>query len=98
MENLPSEVLIYLQKLKSYFNSVDEVRNYFVGNAHIESFYEKVTKTSQENFQKTGQPMLSVDQFELIRIELLKEHSEQIKQLPKEIFVDYKEFGKFYLN
>lgn len=98
MENLPSEVLIYLQKLKSYFNSVDEVRNYFVGDVHIDLFYEKVTKTSQENFQKTGQPMLSVDQFESIRIELMREHFKQIKQLPKEIFVDYKQFGKFYLN
>jgi hypothetical protein len=67
MGNTPSEVLIYLQSVKNYFNSNNEAKEYFIGDGDEELFYTHLTDISQKNFEKNGEVMLDKEQFELLR-------------------------------
>lgn len=93
MDKISAEVLIYMQNIKNYFSSNEETKKYFIVNGQDELFYSRVTKISQLNFEKTGQPMLTIDQFELVRVFLISFSPES-----KTLYTDYKEFGKFFLN
>lgn len=98
MEKLSSEVMIYLQNLKHYFDNNDEVRSYFIINQQDKLFYNQIAKISQLNFNKTGQPMLTVDQFELVRVFLISFGRAVDSTAKGDLFVDYNQYGKFFLN
>ncbi len=89
------EVLIYLQKIKTYMSTNDEANNYFIGEFSSDDFFNEISSISEKNYQEKGDPMLSREQFEEIRnkIRIPKEETKE-----KNIFFDLKDFGKICLN
>lgn len=65
---METEVLIYLQKIKSYLNTNKEAREYFIGDSSIDEFYKHLSIISNKNFETNGQPELTKEQFELLRM------------------------------
>lgn len=68
---MDTEILVYLQKVKNYLKTNEEANRYFIGDADIEEFYKQLASVSVENFEKNGQPELTKEQFELLRIAAL---------------------------
>ena len=99
---MPPEVLIYIQTVKNYFKTNQEARDYFLSGGEEELFFEHLSEISKKNYEKNGDVMLDVDQFELLRktvsaLAVLK------KELPdqdptEKLFIEVPGFGKFCLN
>ena len=111
MEKFSPEVLIYIQTVKHYFENNSEAREYFLGNANEELFYEHLSEISQKNFDKDGEVMLNKEQFEKLRNIVLTPKQETKKPFvrPEEnidvtieenpnVFVNYPNFGRICLN
>jgi hypothetical protein len=99
--SVPPEVLIYIQSIKNYFNNNIEAKNYFIINGDEEFFYHHLIEISKKNLEKDGEPMLSMEQFELLRktmmiISIINKPNEENEE--DKLFIDLKEFGKFCLN
>ena len=65
---MDTEILVYLQRVKNYLNTNEEASKYFIGDSNVEEFYNQLAAVSTENFEKNGQPELTKEQFELLRI------------------------------
>jgi len=68
---MDTEILVYLQKVKNYLKTNEEAKEYFIGNSDVEEFYKQLALLSVENFEKNGQPELSKEQFELLRVAVI---------------------------
>jgi hypothetical protein len=99
--DLSAEILIYIQKVKSYFSNNAEATQYFIGDSDVDFFYNRMTELSKQNFEKFGNPTLSKEQFESLRqvvftVEVNKD------DLPKSnddnIFIDMRGYHKICLN
>jgi hypothetical protein len=96
------EVLIYVQNVRNYFKKDLEARKYFLNEIDEELFFKYLTEISQKNFEKEGEPILSKEQFELIRKTLLlvditkKEFKEESPE--DKLFMNVGVFGKICLN
>ena len=64
------DVLIYVQKIRKYLESSEEAKKYFLTDIDIEKFLEKVYNVSENNFNTSGDPILSPLQMDEIKIEL----------------------------
>lgn len=64
---MDSEVVVYLSKLRKYFESNKEARDYLMSDLSEEVFMDRVTEVAEKNFIEKGDPMLSMAQFEFIR-------------------------------
>jgi hypothetical protein len=103
MTKIPPEVLIYIQKVKTYFNNNTEAREYFIGESDEELFFEHLSEISQKNFETNGEVMLNKEQFELLRktVIAISITKKDIPEEPKEndnMFFEMKGFGKICLN
>ena len=105
--DLSPEVLTYLQTVKNYLKKNDEARRYFLHGVDEEMFFEHLTEIAQKNFNQLGEPMLNREQFDLLRKTMkaisivdksITELDEEIPDPEKNIFVDYRGFGKICLN
>jgi len=61
------EVIVYIQKLKKYFKTNSEAREYFVQDLDIEEFFEYLTDIAEKNFLEKEDPTLNMEQFEIIK-------------------------------
>jgi len=61
------EVIVYVQKLKKYFKTNSEAREYFVQDLDIEEFFEYLTDIAEKNFLEKEDPTLNMEQFEIIK-------------------------------
>lgn len=68
---MDTEVLVYLQKIKTFLKNNQEARDYFIGNADVDKFYEQMSIISNKNYEKSGQPELSKEQFEALRTTMI---------------------------
>lgn len=97
---MPPEVLIYVQKIKSYLNNDMEAHQYFLQNNDENNFFKELINIALKNFNKNGDPTLTIDQFELIKT--LCESKNQVKSKDKNdsstIYLDLGSFGKLYMN
>ena len=64
---METEVLVYIQKVKTYLQANEEANNYFIGKADVDEFYKQLTIISNKNYEENGTPELSKEQFELLR-------------------------------
>ncbi len=104
MSKIPSEVLIYLQTVKTYINNNPDARDYFIGESDEELFYTHLVEVSKKNFEENGEVMLNKDQFEILRKTITvvtiskKDFSEGEVNNYDNIFQDIEGFGKICLN
>jgi hypothetical protein len=105
--DLSPEVLTYLQTVKNYLKKNDEARTYFLHGVDEEKFFDHLTEIAQKNFNQLGEPMLNKEQFDLLRKTMkaisivdksITELEEETPDPEKNIFVDYRGFGKICLN
>ena len=68
---------------------------------------ETIIEIAQKNFEQLGEPMLNKEQFDLLRKTMkaisivgksVNELEEEVVDFEKNIFVDYRGFGKICLN
>jgi hypothetical protein len=71
---MESEVLVYLSKLKKYFETNKEARDYLINDLPEDIFMERVSEIAEKNFLEKGDPTLSMAQFEFIKKVLEVEH------------------------
>lgn len=101
MEELSAEILIYIQKVKSYLSNNEEAKKYFIGDSDVDSFFNRVIELSKQNFEKFGNPMLSKEQFESLRqvvftVEVNKDDLPNSNE--DNIFIDMRGYHKICLN
>ncbi len=70
MKQSSPDVLIYLDKLKRYIFSDNDIRDFFLKDIDQGMFFEKVTEFSESNLKENGEPDLTRQQLEQIKIEL----------------------------
>ena len=80
MEFLP-DILIYIQTVKKFLENNKGTKEYFLTNVDEELFYDNLGQIAQINLEKNGEPQLSKEQFEVLRISLqiFKQVDEEIK-------------------
>jgi hypothetical protein len=87
------EIQIYLQNIKKFFSSNEQARHYFLNGLNDELFFNELEVISVDNFNTTGNPTLTKEQFEEIKVKLNKPVKEDDK-----LFFDFKDFGFISLN
>ena len=65
------ESLIYLQTIKNYFQNNEDARKYFLSELNEDEFYSGILKVAENNFRKLGEPQLTQEQLEFLRISLM---------------------------
>jgi hypothetical protein len=93
---MPEEVLIYIQNLKRYINSNEEASKYFIMLNKKDEFFEFAIELSQKNFETTGEPELTIEQFEEIRQKLYPLPGKDVMAFG--VFISLKDFGTYSLN
>jgi len=68
MNDIPLEVLIYIEKIKKFFEDNETTKKYFINEKNEEKFFEVLTTISTKVFEQNGDPTLNEKQFEFIRI------------------------------
>ena len=91
MEELPPEVLIYIQTVKKFFSKNEGTREYFLSQIDENVFFKYLGNISKKNFEENGEVMLTDVQFELLRKTLiaLKISEMDESELPIEMSFDY---------
>lgn len=97
------EVLIYIQKVKTYLQNDDKARQYFLDEVDEELFYQHLIEISQKNFEKDGEPTLTQDQFELLRktmkaINASKNEKNEDNGVNEKIYMRINGYGVICLN
>lgn len=90
------DVLVYIQSVKSYLERNSEAREYFIGDKSEESFFELVIDIANVNYEKRGEPQLTKEQFELVRITL--KAFEEAEKEDDSIYEYIPNHIKFYLK
>lgn len=99
MGELSSEVLIYIQKIKLYFEKHDEFKKYFASDIDDETFYNHITEIAVKNHEKTGDPTLSEEQFEFLRKTMTVLTMVKNNKFPKiPLWMDLGKYGKICSN
>jgi len=86
-----TEILLYIEKVKKFFETNIAAKNYFLGDNDEKRFFDRLSEISKNNFNQRGEPELFPDQFEQIRSELMS-------NLDDKIFVNVSGYGKICLN
>ena len=48
---MDTEILVYLQKVKSFLKTNEEASRYFIGDSDVDEFYRQLTIVSEKNFE-----------------------------------------------
>ena len=97
------EVLIYIQNVKTYLKNNQEARDYFLSGVDEELFFQHLSEISQKNYEKNGEVMLDMTQFELLRktvaalVASKKEFPEEL-EVDDSVFMEIPGYGKICLN
>lgn len=69
MKKTSPEVLIFIEKMKQYIKNAEDIREYFFLDIEgaEDIFINNLTEIAEQNFEKTGFPELTKEQFEVIR-------------------------------
>ena len=102
---MESEVLTYIQTVKSFLKKNEEARKYFLSGVNEDLFFEHLSEIAEKNFKTFGEPMLNREQFDLLRktmkaLSIVDKSLEDLPPITKEdnIFIDYRGLGKICLN
>jgi hypothetical protein len=80
--NMSAEIVIYIQKIKTYFRNFEEVRKYFIQSEDVEDlFFSYLEEYVTKQYYETGNAMLTKEHFEEIRNIVNKKNREPIIDL-----------------
>ena len=80
------EILIYISQVKTFLESNKDAKLFFLSDIDPDIFFDKVSEVSEKNFEKTGEPQLTIDQFQEIKNSLSPKRRQIIN------------IGQIYLN
>ena len=87
------EVLIYVERIKHFLKINEDARNYFIVNGDEDKFFTNLSKISEKNFKKNGEPELTKEQMESLRLNVVLETVDERPNYRQEgiyfIFNDY---------
>ena len=97
---MDTEVLVYLQKVKTYFSSNTEAKDYFIGNSNANDFYKELAIISNKNFETNGHPELNHEQSELLRktIAALSASKQRIFYSEDNLFMFFDDYPGICMN
>lgn len=94
-----SEILIYIQTVKTFFNKDDKAKQYFLSNTNEEDFFKYLYIFSEKNIEERGEPALTIEQFEEVKkITQTASKQEYDKEDIKGHFFHSPIFGNISLN
>ena len=64
------DILIYIQTVKNFLENNEGIRKYFLTNVDEDLFFENLGQIAEINLTKNGEPQLSKEQFEVLRLSL----------------------------
>ena len=76
------EVDVYLSVVKSFFEKNDELLIKIIGDMSYAEFFDKIRDVAYKNYQKSGDPTLTIKQLESIStvsLKILPEESKIVK-------------------
>jgi hypothetical protein len=93
------DILIYIQTVKNFLENNEGIRKYFLTNVDEDLFFENLGQIAEINLTKNGEPQLSKEQFEVLRLSLqiFKKVDEEI-QMEESIYEYIPNNIKFYLK
>ena len=94
------EVLIYVDRVKSFFKTNDEARDYFINDSDETKFYEHLLDISEKNYKTNGEPELTKEQLELLRVTLIAEKITKQNYFYSEdgLFLFYENYDPICMN
>lgn len=100
MNNISPEILIYIDRIKNFFKSNADARDYFINGGNEEEFYTQLMLISEKNFKDNGQPEVSREQLETLRKLILIEKIVKKKDFYSEdgLFLFFDEFPAVCMN
>jgi len=96
-KKMSPEVLIYIQTVKKFLTVNETTRKYFAVDRNEEAFFDYVTELSSKNYEESGSPQLSIEQFELLRKRMHGESDAEHK-VSTGLFINMDGFGMISLN
>ena len=72
LEKLPPDVLIYIQKVRTHITTNESTMTYFQIDIYGEEFFDGLIEMAKKNFDDTGDPELSMLQFEELKMKVSK--------------------------
>jgi hypothetical protein len=93
------DILIYIQSVKNFLENNEGIRKYFLTNVDEDLFFENLGQIAEINLTKNGEPQLSKEQFEVLRLSLqiFKKVDEEV-QMEESIYEYIPNNIKFYLK
>jgi hypothetical protein len=93
------DILIYIQTVKNFLENNEGIRKYFLTNVDEDLFFENLGQIAEINLTKNGEPQLSKEQFEVLRLSLqiFKKVDDEI-QMEESIYEYIPNNIKFYLK
>jgi len=92
------EVLIYVQTVKKFFKTDAKAKEYFLSKTNEDIFFDKLMEISEENFKNSGDPSLTINQFEEVKKQtMFEKNKDDIKELRGQ-FYSSPIFGNISLN
>jgi hypothetical protein len=93
------DILIYIQTVKNFLENNEGNRKYFLTNVDEDLFFENLGQIAEINLTKNGEPQLSKEQFEVLRLSLqiFKKVDDEI-QMEESIYEYIPNNIKFYLK
>lgn len=93
------DILIYIQTVKNFLENNEGIKKYFLTNVDEDLFFENLGQIAEINLTKNGEPQLSKEQFEVLRLSLqiFKKVDDEI-QMEESIYEYIPNNIKFYLK
>ena len=93
------DILIYIQTVKNFLENNEGIKKYFLTNVDEDLFFETLGQIAEINLTKNGEPQLSKEQFEVLRLSLqiFKKVDDEI-QMEESIYEYIPNNIKFYLK
>ena len=93
------DILIYIQTVKNFLENNEGLKKYFLTNVDEDLFFENLGQIAEINLTKNGEPQLSKEQFEVLRLSLqiFKKVDDEI-QMEESIYEYIPNNIKFYLK
>jgi len=92
LKKLPPDVLIYVQKVRIHLTTNETTKTYFHIDENEDEFFNGLTEIAKKNFDETGDPELSMVQFEELK--------KKVSKTPDlyGVFISVGQFGHVSLN